>query len=307
MSEEKEEESQAETTVLPFKTLTPIRPKLDQADLQPNVNQSKIADFGDKSSNTTTLPPTDQPRMAASTIYLPTVFPAARGGALNGTAATIAPIHIGELNTTKKPTTREKGTPLKDYPTVFPGLAYPSNRPSKQRHNDSIIATTPSGVQNENAVTAKLPEKVENPSNESAKYFQQTTPRPVYQTTNAGVNMFTTRKPSAKYGTPNEETANAKQKDEFAYQNTQNNAETSVVVPHQVFNPEQEAQDDQAAEEERQRLLAMTTKAPVTFMRDSDEDVTSPDNQNKDNDWHGLQYGPLALPPAFKGQPSIKG
>ena len=119
--------------------------------------------------------------------------------------------------------------------------------------------------------------------------------------------MLTTGKPNLKHGTQTEETVIGKQKDEFAYQTTQSIGQTNAVVPHQVFNPEKEAEEDKAAEEERQRLLAMTPPKPVTYMRDSDEDVTSPDNENKDNDWRGLQYGPLALPPAFKKLPSRKG
>lgn len=301
-----------ETAGIPFKITTTIRPKMDQADLNPSINESKLQDFDVKTGKTTTNYPTTRPitrgRITPTTMYLQTVFPASNGGAENGTAPTLAPIQVEKIKTTKEPTTKEKGTPLKDYPTVFPGLAY-SRKPSGSRTSEAVLATRPTRLQNSDSVTKKVPGKGNRlDGSGSANYYARTTGRPVFQTTNSAVNMLTTSKPTLKYVTQN---VNGQQKDEFSYQTTvsQTDGQTNVVVPHQVFNPEQEAQQDQEAEEERQRLLAMTTPAPVTYMRDSDEDVTSPDNQNKDddNDWHGLRYGPLALPPAFKGHPSRKG
>lgn len=266
-----------------------------------------MQDFGDTPVNATTIPRTTpaitRPHMAQSTVYLPTVFPTSGG------ATTAAPIRVDEIESSKKPTTKEKGTPLKDYPTVFPGLAYSSKKPSESSKNLSVIATRPTKLQNQEAITANIPGNENQPGYGSAKYYPRTTNRPVLKTTNAAGYQLTTGGPSAKYGKQIEETVSAEQKDDFAYQTQVNlpNGQTNVAVPHQVFNPEQEAQEDKEAEEERQRLLSATTPAPVTFMRDSDEDVTSPDNENKDSDWHGLQYGPLALPPAFQSGPSSKG
>lgn len=274
---------------------------MDQAQLSPTVDESKLADNGEKTRNTSTVSPSKepvrQPSVTASTNYLPTVFPANKGGALNGTAPTLAPIHIEEIRTAKTPTTKESGTPLKQYPTVFPGLAYPSNRPT----NGSFNGTWPTRLQSQNTNATRLPGiQPENQTYGSGNYFPWATRLPIFKTTKRPVEMLTTVKPKTENGPQKEETVIGKQKDEFAYQTTQSIGQTNVVVPHQVFNPEKEAEEDKAAEEERQRLLAMTSPTPVTYMRDSDEDVTSPDNESKDNDWRGLQYGPLALPPAFK-------
>ena len=291
--------------------MTPVRPKMDQAHLSPNVNETNLVEYGDRKKNISTLSPTNepinQPNMIASSMNLPTVFPAAKDGALNGTAPTLEPIKDKKLHTSTKPTTKEKGTPLQDYSTVFPGLAYPSNRPTNGGNNESSNSGKPI-VESQSNTATRLPQvQPENPKFGSPQYYPRTTIQPGLQTTINLPKMLTTNKPSVKHWIQNEETEAGQQKDEFAYQATQSSGQTNVVVPHEIFNPEKEAEEDRAAEEERQRLLAVTPTAPVTYMMDSDEDVTSPDNENKDNDWRGLQYGPLALPPAFKKLPSRTG
>ena len=299
------------TTAQPYRSITPVRPNIDQAHLSPNVNETNLVEYGDKKKNLSTLSPTkepiNQPSMIASSMNLPTVFPAVNDGALNGTAPTLEPIKDNELHTSMKPTTKEKGMPLQNYSTVFPGLAYPSNRPTNGGKNESSNSGKPIVQSQTNTATRLPPIQPESPEYSSAKYNPRTTIQPRLQTTISLPKMLTTNKPTVKHWTQNEETEAGQQKDEFAYQTTQSNSQINVVVPHQIFNPEKEAEEDRAAEEERQRLLAMTPTAPVTYMMDSDEDVTSPDNENKDNDWRGLQYGPLALPPAFKKLPSKTG
>ena len=301
------EASKTKATVSPFRSVTPVRAKLDQANLSPIVNDAKLADLGHR--NTSTISPTTQPvkqqSITASTVYLPTIFPANKDGALNGTAPTIAPIYVKKIKTTNGPKTEEIGTPLNNYPTVFPGLAYPTNRPPNGSHTMNITATTPQRPQN--AITANLPvNQLGNQAYGTAQYSRTTTP-PTFRTTHKAAGILTTGRATSKHGVQTEENVIGEQKDEFAHQVSQPIGQTNAVVPHEVFNPEKEAEEDRAAEEERQRLLAMTPPTPVTYMRDSDEDVNSPDNEDKDNDWRGLQYGPLALPPAFKDLPSRKG
>ena len=325
--EEEEEEVNRPTSVPRFNPdITTVRPKMDQAALNPQINDSRLQDFRAKQNNTTTQQQTTQ--SSSPPPLLSTVFPASPGGAMNTTAPTPSSIRTEPKPTKKQPsTTTERGTPLKNYPTVFPGLAFPTTRQSEG--NETILATVPPKPQNQNAVTAKLP--TNNGNQTQNVYYRPTNSalRPTgYPTANA--YYLTTAKPSqglniqygaptakqsnettVKYGTPNETTAQAEQKDDFAAQTNYlpPDGQPNNALPHQVFNPEHEMLQAQEEEAERVRLLSVTTPAPVTNNKDSDEDVNAPDNANKDkdNDWHGLRFGPLALPPAFKEPISRKG
>eukprot|EP00112_Aurelia_sp_Birch-Aquarium-sp1_P010957 Seg2316.2 transcript_id=Seg2316.2/GoldUCD/mRNA.D3Y31 product="hypothetical protein" protein_id=Seg2316.2/GoldUCD/D3Y31 len=344
-NEDNDEEKQVNrpTSVPRFNPdITTVRPKMDQAALNPQVNDSRLQDFRTQQNNTTTQQQTTQSPTSSSPL-LSTVFPASPGGAMNTTAPTPSSIRTEPKTTQKQPsTTKERGTPLKNYPTVFPGLAFPTT--GKSEGNETILATVQPQSQNQNAVTANLPPNNGNqtqnayygPTNSAVRPTGYPTANAYYLTTvkpSQGSNIKygaptarqskeptvkygtptarQSKEPTVKYGTPNETTAQAEQKDDFAAQTSYSppDAQQSNGLPHQVFNPEHEMLQAQEDEAERIRLLSVTTPAPVTNNKDSDEDINAPDNANKDqdDDWHGLRYGPLALPPAFKESISRKG
>ncbi len=305
-----------------------IRPKMDQADLNPGVNESTLEDLGAITANVTTPQQPKYASRAESSPTQPMIQTAAKSiEILNQETAENARITMeAKNNHSSMPRTPTTVQPLGDYSTVFPGLLFPSRRPPAREPAKGLVTTAATKLEGSEQGRQQQQQQIqENVNNQGVtamptKVPQRTTRQGVYSTGywagstrpwtgSTGLNSVknqTTARPtttrSAKYDNnngsleSNETTEEAESKDSFAVAYPQQNA----GLPHQVFNPEEERKQDEEAEAERIRLMYTTTPAPVTYNKDSDEDVTSPDNENQDDDWHGLRYGPLALPPAFQ-------
>ena len=306
-SGEEETNNTVSTTIrIPYvnKNLITIRPNMDQANPSP-INTTQMQELG--VNHTTPAPPTypattlprrqTQPvaREETQTPSLPPFVTNRKPGSTSLAEPTT--VTTTEKNSsTKSPTTVK---PLENYPTIYPGLAYPTSRPGWVNNN------TKSPVEKANQSNSSLNDNPDSNMYNNSNTLETTTSSSRNQMLSSISTLPTLSPTTARSGADpsnrampqnNESTEGAEGKDSLAASYSQQNQS----MPHQVFNPAQEILDDQAAEQERLRLLSITTPAPVTFNKDSDEDITSPDNENNDNDWHSLQYGILALPPGFK-------